>query len=111
MKEKIIELLIDTLRKVDLPANFPVVLSKENAELFCEELSKIISEIYHDGYMHGLVTYAHMKDGTYYVGTIGRTLKKAMDDDPKNGFNYCRLMNSLFSEVSERIKSRNDENA
>jgi hypothetical protein len=32
---------------------------------------------YYDGIREGVYMYAHMKDGTYYVGTTGRTLKEA----------------------------------
>lgn len=35
---------------------------------------------YYDGLREGVHMYAYMKDGTYYVGTTGRTLKQAYAD-------------------------------
>lgn len=35
---------------------------------------------YYEGLREGVYTYAYMKDGTYYVGTTGRTLAKAYED-------------------------------
>lgn len=32
---------------------------------------------YEFGYVDGLFAYAHMKDGVFYVGTTGSSLKKA----------------------------------
>ena len=37
-------------------------------------------EAYYDGLREGVHMYAYMKDGTYYVGTTGRTLKQAYAD-------------------------------
>ena len=34
-------------------------------------------DAYYDGLREGVYMYAYMKDGTYYVGTTGRTLKQA----------------------------------
>lgn len=36
-------------------------------------------EAYKQGYIDGIHTYAYMKDGVYYVGTTGRTLKTAVE--------------------------------
>lgn len=35
---------------------------------------------YESGYMEGLATYAHMRDGVLYVGTTGKTLRRAARD-------------------------------
>lgn len=35
---------------------------------------------YYDGLREGVYMYAYMKDGTFYVGTTGRTLKQAYAD-------------------------------
>lgn len=35
---------------------------------------------YYDGLREGVYMYAYMKDGTYYVGTTGKTLKQAYAD-------------------------------
>lgn len=35
-------------------------------------------QAYYDGIKEGIWMYAHMKDGTYYVGTTGKTLKEAL---------------------------------
>ena len=37
-------------------------------------------EAYYDGLREGVHMYAYMKDGVYYVGTTGRTLKQAFAD-------------------------------
>jgi hypothetical protein len=37
-------------------------------------------DAYYDGLREGVYMYAYMKDGTYYVGTTGRTLKQAYKD-------------------------------
>lgn len=33
-----------------------------------------------DGMIEGISLYAHWKDGVQYVGTTGKTLKKALED-------------------------------
>jgi hypothetical protein len=38
---------------------------------------------YYQGVLDGLWRYAWMKDGTYYVGTTGKTLREAKDDVEK----------------------------
>ena len=38
------------------------------------------AELYYKGVKEGLWRYAWMKDGVYYVGTTGKTLKKALAD-------------------------------
>lgn len=35
---------------------------------------------YYDGLCDGIYAYAYMKDGVYYVGTTGRTLKQALEE-------------------------------
>ena len=35
---------------------------------------------YYDGVKEGVWKFAWMKDGTYYVGTTGKTLKEAITD-------------------------------
>jgi hypothetical protein len=35
---------------------------------------------YYDGICDGVYAYAYMKDGVYYVGTTGRTLKQALQE-------------------------------
>lgn len=35
---------------------------------------------HYEGMRKGIYAYAWMRDGTYYVGTTGRTLKEAMAD-------------------------------
>ena len=35
---------------------------------------------YYDGLKEGVYLYAYMKDGVYYVGTTGKTLKSAYAD-------------------------------
>jgi hypothetical protein len=35
---------------------------------------------YYDGLREGVYMYAYMRDGTYYVGSTGRTLKQAYAD-------------------------------
>lgn len=42
--------------------------------------SKQEIDAYYDGLREGVHMYAYMKDGTYYVGTTGRTLKQAYAD-------------------------------
>ena len=39
-----------------------------------------LQEAYVRGLCDGLAAYAHMKDGTYYVGTTGKTLRQAVKD-------------------------------
>jgi hypothetical protein len=53
-----------------------------------EVIRKIIDTTYDIGYKHGLAAYAHMKDGTTYVGTAGIKLKEAIAD-AKNTYNYA----------------------
>jgi hypothetical protein len=38
---------------------------------------------YFDGIREGVWRFAWMKDGTYYVGTTGKTLKEALADIDK----------------------------
>ncbi len=38
---------------------------------------KELINAYYDGLREGVYMYAYMKDGTYYVGTTGKTLKQA----------------------------------
>jgi hypothetical protein len=38
---------------------------------------------YYDGVLEGLYRYAWMKDGVYYVGSCGQTLKEAQADVEK----------------------------
>lgn len=35
---------------------------------------------YYDGMREGVRLYAHWKDGVQYVGTTGKTLKKALEE-------------------------------
>ena len=45
-----------------------------------------IKSAYLQGYLDGMSSFAHWKDGVQYVGTCGTTLKKAIEDidsDPK----------------------------
>lgn len=35
---------------------------------------------YYDGLCDGIYAYAYMRDGVYYVGTTGRTLKQALEE-------------------------------
>lgn len=35
---------------------------------------------FYDGLVTGVMMYAHWKDGTQYVGTTGKTLRKALED-------------------------------
>ncbi len=35
---------------------------------------------FYDGLREGVYMYAYMKDGTFYVGTTGKTLKQAYED-------------------------------
>lgn len=44
-------------------------------------------EDYDRGFLHGLKAYAYMKDGVYYVGTTGRSLKEAAEKY-KDTWNY-----------------------
>lgn len=37
----------------------------------------------YDGMIEGITLYAHWKDGVQYVGTTGKTLKKALEDVEK----------------------------
>lgn len=37
----------------------------------------------YDGMIEGISLYAHWKDGVQYVGTTGKTLKKALEDVEK----------------------------
>jgi predicted transcriptional regulator len=39
-----------------------------------------LQEAYVVGLCDGIRAYAWMKDGTYYVGTTGRTLAQALED-------------------------------
>lgn len=46
-----------------------------------ETEQKILStKIYFEGLRDGVYKYAHWKDGVQYVGTVGRTLKEAIQD-------------------------------
>lgn len=38
---------------------------------------------FYDGMIEGITLYAHWKDGVQYVGTTGKTLKKALEDAEK----------------------------
>ena len=38
---------------------------------------------YYEGVKEGIWKYAYMKDGVYYVGTTGRTLKEALAEVDK----------------------------
>jgi hypothetical protein len=49
--------------------------------------TNIDQRAYDQGYIDGLTAYAHMKDGTTYVGTTGRTLKDAVANR-KETYNY-----------------------
>lgn len=44
-------------------------------------------DIYRQGFIDGLSTYAHWRDGEQYVGTTGRTLKSATEF-PENAWNW-----------------------
>ena len=37
-------------------------------------------DAYYEGLREGVYMYAYMKDGTYYVGTTGKTLKSAYEE-------------------------------
>ena len=37
-------------------------------------------DAYYEGLREGVYIYAYMKDGTYYVGTTGKTLKSAYEE-------------------------------
>lgn len=37
-------------------------------------------DAFYDGLREGVYMYAYMKDGTYYVGTTGKTLKQAYNE-------------------------------
>ena len=39
-----------------------------------------LQEAYVKGLCDGITAYAWMKDGTYYVGTTGRTLAQALEN-------------------------------
>ena len=39
-----------------------------------------LNEAYYNGIREGIAQYAHWKDGVQYVGTTGKTLKKALAD-------------------------------
>jgi hypothetical protein len=43
-----------------------------------EDENKTIA--YYDGMREGVRLYAHWKDGVQYVGTTGKTLKKALEE-------------------------------
>ena len=40
-------------------------------------LAREVINSYYDGMYQGIYLYAWMKDGTYYVGTTGRTFEEA----------------------------------
>jgi hypothetical protein len=42
--------------------------------------SKQEIDAYYEGLREGVYRYAYMKDGTYYVGSTGRTLQQAYAD-------------------------------
>lgn len=43
-------------------------------------VTRMLTVAYDGGFEDGLKTYAYMKDGTYYVGTTGTTLKHAIEN-------------------------------
>lgn len=45
-----------------------------------EKLTESGIQIYKRGFIDGMTTFAHWKDGTQYVGTCGKTLKKAIEE-------------------------------
>ena len=42
-----------------------------------------ITNAYYDGMIDGVRLFAHWKDGEQFVGTCGKTLKKAIEDIEK----------------------------
>lgn len=48
-----------------------------------EQISRNEIDAFYSGLREGVYMYAHMKNGTYYVGTTGRTLKEAYNDIEK----------------------------
>ena len=56
-------------------------------------VSQPIINAYYDGVLEGLWKYAHWKDGTQYVGTMGTTLKEAQDKANADRAKYLKAEN------------------
>jgi len=52
------------------------------------EIIKLLNLAYLHGYLNGIECYAYQKDGTYYVGTTGKTMESALKTATKN-YNFC----------------------
>lgn len=66
-------------------------LTYDQRQLVGKLLQQIEKAAYDKGYVDGLHAYSWMKDGTYFVGTCGKSLKHALEDrkrastyDPEN---------------------------
>lgn len=57
---------------------------------------KTISKDFVEGYLEALFTFAYMKDGTYYVGTTGRTLAEARSRFIRDNF-------TIFTEDAKEL--------
>ena len=62
---------------------------RESPKVYGESPIKTAKQIYDKGFVDGLKTFAHWKDGEQYVGTTGTTLKKAIANKEEI-FNYRR---------------------
>ena len=58
-------------------------------------------DAFYEGLREGVYMYAYMKDGTYYVGTTGKTLKQAYNEIEVE--RQLALKNKGFTDVEASI--------
>ena len=71
-----------------------------------------MTQDYYDGLRDGVYRFAWMKDGTYYVGTCGTTLKKAYEQidkefqaDKEISVNTLKMIDSSMENFKKGIVS------
>jgi len=47
-----------------------------------EKLNEALEKLYRQGFIDGMKTFAHWKDGVQYVGTSGMKLNEAIEEIP-----------------------------
>jgi hypothetical protein len=57
-----------------------VVVSKSEIDELAERIFRIAAELIREARKDGIREYSWMKNGHYYVGTTGKTLKTALDE-------------------------------
>lgn len=56
-------------------------------KIFLSQSEEIRKLAYKRGFLNGIEAYAWMKDGVYYVGSTGKTLREAQDEVEQT-YNY-----------------------